>query len=205
VQLIYLPNLISVFRLFMVPVIVWMIVSDQLLGAFIVFLIAGVSDGLDGFLARYFRWQTELGAYLDPIADKVLLVSIYAALGFFSHLPAWLVILVISRDLLIVGAVILSWFLGRTVAIQPLRISKVNTTAQIALAVLVLAEGGLGLGWDFTVELLIWLTGATTAASAAVYLVDWLRRMADYDLPERRERVDLSPDHDRYPQKWDGR
>lgn len=204
-QLIYLPNLISVFRLFMVPVIVWMIVADQLLGAFIVFLIAGVSDGLDGFLARQFRWQTELGAYLDPIADKALLVSIYAALGFFGHLPAWLVILVISRDLLIVGAVLLSWFLSRTVAIHPLRISKVNTTAQISLAVLVLAEGGLGLGWDFTVELLIWVTGATTAVSAAVYLVDWLRRMADYDLPERRERADLPPDQDRYQHKWDGR
>ncbi len=183
---IYLPNLISVFRLFLVPVIVWMIVADELFAAFIVFLAAGLTDALDGFLARHFQWQTELGAYLDPIADKALLMSVYATLGFFGYIPAWLAILVISRDLLIIGAVMLSWLLGRSMALHPLMVSKVNTTVQIALALLVLAEGGFQLGWALPVKILVWAAGFTTALSAAFYLVIWLRRMADYDLEERR-------------------
>lgn len=185
--LVYLPNIITVFRLFLVPVIIWLIVTDELLGAFIVFLAAGLTDALDGFLARRFQWRTELGAYLDPIADKALLMSVYATLGFFGYLRAWLVILVISRDVLIIGAVLLSWLLGRSVAVHPHMTSKINTTAQIALAMLVLAEGGLQLGWSTLVWALTWTAGFTTALSAAVYLVIWLQRMAHYDLDERRK------------------
>jgi cardiolipin synthase len=191
-QLIYLPNFITVFRLFLVPVIVWAIVAKAFLGAFIVFVVAGVTDALDGFLARRFGWRTELGAYLDPVADKALLMSVYATLGFFGYLPAWLVILVISRDVLIIGAVLLAWLLGRTVALRPVMVSKVNTTMQIALAVLILAETGLQLGWDAYMPLFVWATGLTTAASAAVYLVIWLKRMAYYDLDEHRKRVETA-------------
>lgn len=186
-QFLYLPNLISVLRLFLVPVIIWMIVADELLGAFVVFLIAALTDALDGFLARQFHWQTELGAYLDPVADKALLMSVYATLGFFGHLPAWLAIVVISRDVLIIGAVLLSWLLGRSVAIHPLMVSKINTTVQISLAVLILAESGLQLGWAVLIQILIWTAGFTTALSAAVYLVIWLQSMAHYDLDERRK------------------
>ncbi len=191
---IYLPNLITVFRLFLVPVIVWLIVANQFLGAFVVFLAAGITDALDGFLARRFGWQTELGAYLDPVADKALLMSVYAVLGFFGYLPAWLVILVISRDLLIIGAVLLSWLLDRTVAVHPLMISKVNTTMQIALAVLILGETGMHLGWVVLVQVLIWTAGFTTALSAGFYLVIWLRRMADYDIDDRRKRAAAAAD-----------
>jgi cardiolipin synthase (CMP-forming) len=187
VNLIYLPNIITVFRLFLVPVIVWMIVTNELYAAFLAFLAAGLTDAIDGFLARRFGWQTELGAYLDPIADKALLMSVYAALGFFHYLPAWLVILVVSRDLLIIGAVMLSWLMSRVIAVHPLAISKVNTAAQIGLALAVLAEDGLQLGWSFYVSVLIWGVGATTALSAAVYLVIWMKRMARYDLDQRLE------------------
>jgi cardiolipin synthase len=187
VYLIYLPNIITVFRLFLVPVIIWLIVANELFGAFLVFLAAGLTDALDGFLARRFRWRTELGAYLDPIADKALLMSVYATLGFFGHLRAWLVIIVITRDVLIIGAVLLSWLLGRSVAVHPHMTSKVNTTVQITLAVLVLAEGGLQLGWATLIGALTWTAGFTTVLSAAVYLVIWLRRMADYDIDDRRK------------------
>jgi cardiolipin synthase len=172
----------------MVPVVIWMIVANEFYAAFVTVLFVGLTDALDGFLARRFRWQTELGAYLDPIADKALLMSIYGALGLLSHLPAWLAILVISRDVLIIGAVMLSWLLGRAVGVHPLLISKVNTAMQIALAVLLLAEKGLGLGWSTAIFVMIWTTGLTTALSAAIYLVDWLRRMAAYDIDERRQR-----------------
>jgi cardiolipin synthase len=187
VHLIYIPNIITVFRLFLVPVVVYMIVTDELYAAFLAFLAAGLTDAIDGFLARRFGWQTELGAYLDPIADKALLMSVYAALGFFHYLPAWLVILVVSRDLLIIGAVMLSWLMSRAIAVHPLAISKVNTAAQIALAVLVLAEGGLQLGLLPYIHMLIWSVGLTTGLSAAVYLVIWMKRMARYDLDQRLE------------------
>ena len=91
-----LPNLITIFRIFMVPLIVWLIISGQFFIAFLLFVLAGMSDGIDGFIAKRFNQTTELGAYLDPIADKLLLVSIYVSLGFGEILPPWLVILVVS-------------------------------------------------------------------------------------------------------------
>src|SRR4030095_11156283 len=102
--------------------------------AFVLFLLAGLSDAADGYIAKRYGWRSELGAYLDPIADKALLVSIYVTLGFAGHLPAWLVSAVVSRDILIIGAFLLSWVLSRPVPIQPLLISKVNTLFQILLA-----------------------------------------------------------------------
>lgn len=184
----YLPNIITVLRLFLVPVVIWLIVTDQLFTAFVVFVVAGITDALDGFLARRFSWQTELGAYLDAIADKALLMSVYAALGFFHHLPAWLVILVISRDLLIMGAFILSWLLERGMSVHPHIVSKINTGMQIALAALVLAERGLP-EWTGLVGPLAWATGATTALSAMIYLISWLREMARYDIDDRRRKA----------------
>src|SRR5690606_40943267 len=96
-----LPNLITIARLILVPVVIAMIVAGQWLAAFVLFAIAGVSDAVDGFLARRFGMKSELGAYLDPLADKALLVSIYAGLAVAGVLPAWLAILVIFRDIMI--------------------------------------------------------------------------------------------------------
>lgn len=182
----YLPNLITIARIFAVPLIIWLIVSDQFYGAFIVSLLAGLSDALDGFLARRFHWQTELGAYLDPIADKIMLTSVYAALAFHNHIPAWLGIVVVSRDVMIVGAVVLAWLLNRKMEIRPLLIGKVNTGLLIGLATLVLANRGLGLGWAPYLLPLVWAAGAVTTASAFVYLFAWLRHMASYDLNRPR-------------------
>ncbi len=178
----YLPNIISVSRFFFAPIIIWLIVSENLIGALIVFLIAGLTDALDGFIARRYDMLTELGAYLDPIADKALLMSTFVTLGYFNYLPAWLAITVVSRDVLIIGAVMLSWLMGRAMEVKPLRISKFNTVMQITVAVLVLAESGLKLGLRDYVVITSWVTGATTVASAVMYLVVWLRFMASYDI-----------------------
>src|SRR3954464_12738339 len=110
----------------MVPVIVWAIASAEMRIAFALFLIAGLSDLIDGFLAKRFGMATELGAFLDPLADKAMLVSIYVALGIADAIPRWLVILVVSRDTMIVGAVILSWLLDKRVTLKPLTVSKLN-------------------------------------------------------------------------------
>lgn len=176
-----IPNTLTLARIVLVPLVVWLIVTHEMAAAFVLFLLAGISDAADGFLAKRFHWRTELGAYLDPIADKLLLVSIYVTLGFANHLPAWLVIAVVSRDILIIGAFLLSWVLTRPVPIRPLPISKANTLAQIVLAGLVLAELGLGLGFDKIIQVLIPITGALTIVSAGAYFWGWLGHMASYE------------------------
>ena len=104
----------------LVPIIVWAIVSSQMEIAFAIFVIAGVSDAVDGFLAKRFNMTSELGALLDPLADKALLVSIYVALGIWGAVPRWIVILVVSRDIMIVTAVIVSWLFDKPVQMKPL-------------------------------------------------------------------------------------
>src|SRR5437660_7014831 len=131
-----IPNLITLARILLVPVVIWAITSGEMRIACLLFLAAGISDAVDGFLAKRFGMQTELGAYLDPLADKAMIVSIYVALGIAHVIPRWLVILVVSRDIMIVGAVVLSWLVGKPVALKPIPVSKANTVAQIVLALL---------------------------------------------------------------------
>ena len=176
-----IPNIITVFRIFLVPLVVWLMLDGRMQTAFLLFVIAGVSDGLDGYLAKKYGWETELGAYLDPIADKALLVSIFAVLGFHSHLPMWIVIAVVSRDILIVGGILLAWMLARPIKVRPLWISKVNTVGQIVLAATVLGSLGFGLGLNTLIMALIWITGVLTIASAATYMVNWLSHMTSYE------------------------
>ncbi len=176
-----IPNLISLLRVFLVPLLVWLIIAGRMDAAFGVFLIAGVSDGVDGYLAKRYGWQTELGAYLDPLADKLLLVSVFVTLGLLSELPSWLVVAVVSRDLLIVSAFLLSWVLGLPMRAQPLLVSKANTAVQILLAAVVLADLAFALGLG-TVRLgLVWIAGFLTILSAAAYLRSWIRHMAGYE------------------------
>jgi cardiolipin synthase (CMP-forming) len=174
-----LPNLITIARILMVPLTIWFIVSDQYALAFLVFVAAGISDGIDGFIAKRFGLRTELGAYLDPLADKLLLVSIYVALGIRDQMPSWLVILVVSRDILIVGAVILSWVVKKPVELRPSFLSKANTVAQILLAVGVL--GGLGLRLDASAYYVVGyiVVAALTVTSGALYMLGWIHHMAN--------------------------
>ncbi len=188
----HIPNIITLARIGLVPLVVWLIITNRMQVAFCMFVLAGLSDALDGFLAKRFNWQTELGAYLDPLADKALLVSIYVALGVQAHIPSWLVILVVSRDVLIIGAFLLSWILGRPVEVQPLLVSKANTTGQIILAAWVLWDLGFALGLDMVRQVLIWTTATLTVLSAAAYLEAWLRHMARYDTLAPRPRADQS-------------
>lgn len=167
------------------PMVIWLMLDGRMQMAFLLFIVAGLSDGLDGFLAKRYGWQTELGAYLDPLADKALLVSIYVVLGQFSHLPVWLVITVVSRDILIIGAILLSWILARPVPMRPLMISKANTVGQIVLAAMVLGDLGFSLGLEQGVAVMVWLTGGLTILSAATYLVNWLTHMASYEEPRQ--------------------
>ena len=129
------------------------------------------------FLAKRFSWKTELGAYLDPLADKVLIVSIYVTLGATAVIPLWIVILVVSRDIMIVGAILLSWLVGRPVAIRPHIVSKVNTGAQIVFACLVLASQGYNFDAEPLLTLVMALVAVLTLLSVGLYLAEWVRHM----------------------------
>jgi cardiolipin synthase (CMP-forming) len=172
-----IPNLITLGRILLVPVVVWAITAGEMRIAFVLFLAAGISDAVDGFLAKRFGMTTKLGAYLDPLADKAMLVSIYVALGIIEAIPRWLVILVVSRDIMIVSAVMLSWLVDKPVALKPLFVSKLNTVAQIVLACVVLAALGFDLSADLAVRVLAALVAALTLLSVAFYVREWVRHM----------------------------
>jgi cardiolipin synthase len=173
-----LPNLITVGRLLLVPLIIWFISDGSFGAAFVVFVVAGISDGVDGFLARQYDLRSRLGTYLDPIADKVLLVSVYLSLTFIDEMAGWLTVMVVSRDLFIIGGVMLSWILDRPIEVKPLIISKINTAGQIILAAVALGSLAFNAGLDSVRDVLVWIVGVLTVASAGAYLVDWIRHMA---------------------------
>jgi cardiolipin synthase (CMP-forming) len=172
-----IPNIITLGRIILVPVIVWAIASSQMEIAFAIFVIAGVSDAVDGFLAKRFNMSSELGALLDPLADKALLVSIYLALGIWGDIPRWIVILVVSRDIMIVSAVILSWLVDKPVKLKPIAVSKLNTVAQIVYATVVLAA--LTFGWEIplVIGVLMAVVAVLTLLSVAFYVAEWVRHM----------------------------
>ena len=173
-----LPNLISLVRLFMVPLEIWLILVGRYGLAFWILVAAGISDALDGFIAKRFDRRTRLGALLDPVADKAMLISVYITLGAAHQLWTSLVILVVFRDFMIVGGFLLIQVFAVQKLYDPLYISKLNTGVQIILVSFVLARLGLGAaaGWpDLVLSLIV---AATTMVSGLSYLVRWARILA---------------------------
>jgi cardiolipin synthase (CMP-forming) len=173
-----LPNFITLARMVMTPVAVMMIISQRFFSAFLIFILAGVSDAIDGFIAKRFGLRTELGAYLDPLADKALLISIYVSLAIYAGLPAWIAITVVSRDVMIVVAVLVSWLLDKPVEIRPVWVSKLNTVAQITLAGFALGVRAYGLDQPLLQTSLQWTVATTTIASGGIYVAQWLDHMS---------------------------
>jgi cardiolipin synthase len=161
--------------------VVLMILQGRWQLAFLCFVVVGVSDAVDGFIAKRFDMRTELGAYIDPLADKALLVSIYVTLSAVGAIPVWLVILVVFRDLMIVTAIMLSWLLERPVEIKPLMVSKLNTGAQIVLAAMLLGSRAFGVDLHVTEDVAVVAVAALTTASAGAYLASWLSHMTASD------------------------
>lgn len=172
-----IPNLITLGRILLVPVVVWAIAAGEMRVAFLLFLAAGVSDAIDGYLAKRFGMTTPLGAYLDPLADKTMMVSIYVTLGITGAIPRWLVILVVSRDIMIVGGILLSWLVGSPVKVKPLLVSKINTVAQIVFVCLVLVSPGFELDVGPLRDLAMLTVAALTLASVGFYVAEWVRHM----------------------------
>jgi cardiolipin synthase len=173
-----LPNFITLARLLLAPLAIDMILSQRFAPAFAVFLVAGISDAIDGAIARRFKLQSRLGALLDPLADKALLNGIYVTLAAIAALPPWLPILVVTRDVMILAAVVISWLLDNPIAIRPTIISKVNTAAQISYAAFLLGARAFGVEAPLLQQALGWLVAASTMSSGAVYIAQWLDHMS---------------------------
>jgi len=164
-----IPNLITLIRILLVPVFIIFITKNRLSSALIVFTIAGISDGLDGFLARYFNQQTYLGAYLDPIADKILLTSAFVSLSVLKILPGWIAVIVLSRDILIMIGIAILTFLDIKPPIKPTLVSKCTTVAQLATIFFILLDPDFAKA-DLMRNSLYWLTASLTVLSGLHYI-----------------------------------
>ena len=168
-----IPNAITFARLCAVPLACWLVLGGRLGVAFLLFVAAGVSDAVDGWLARRNGGGNSVGAMLDAMADKSLLVTMYVTLAAVNEMPDWLAILVVFRDLVIVGGVVVLGLLGQPVAIRPLFVSKVNTTLQIMLVAVTLFLNGFEVALPRAAPLLLaltWAVAASTLASGAAYV-----------------------------------
>jgi cardiolipin synthase len=164
------PNVVSILRLCAVPLAVWLVLQQRLTAAFALFVAAGVSDAADGWLARRNGSRSALGAVLDPLADKALLVSMYVTLASVRILPDWLAILVVFRDVVIVGGVLALSVAGHPVAIRPMTLSKVNTALQVVLVAVALMMSGFALDAPELLPALVLVVAASTLASGVAYV-----------------------------------
>ncbi|HSH28265.1 MAG TPA: CDP-alcohol phosphatidyltransferase family protein [Thiohalobacter sp.] len=167
-----IPNLITVFRFLLVPPIVLLLLRGQFGLALLLFLLAGFSDGLDGFLAKRYGWTTRLGGLLDPLADKLLLVSCYITLGGLGVIPVWLVAVVVARDLIILAGAAVYHMRIAALEAEPSVISKINTLAQILL-VLIALGAQIDLVPAAWLGYLVYTVLATTVLSGADYIWTW--------------------------------
>jgi len=172
-----IPNLITIFRLVLVPLVILAILQGAWLAAFVMFVIAGVSYGVDGYIARRFDMRSEFGAMIDPLADKALLITLFVTLAVVGEIPTWIAVLVVFRDAMIVMAFVVAGQLTRPMKVRPLMISKVNTAVQIAYVALVLGLLAIGIAAPLIESVTMWAVAALTVITAGAYLVIWLRHM----------------------------
>lgn len=174
-----LANFLSLLRILLTPVIVWLILIQHYTFALFLFILAGISDALDGFAARFFQTNTRLGAYLDPLADKFLVVCVYYTLGSKGFIPLWLMIIVIFRDVMILSGIVIAALIHeRPLVIKPILTSKLNTALQLLLIFLILIDQS-----HIPIDLKVatwWLKrviAVTTLISGTLYLRSWLKHM----------------------------
>jgi cardiolipin synthase len=164
-----IPNLLTIVRILLTPFFVILLLKDMFGTALAVFAVAGVSDALDGFIARYYNQRTSLGAYLDPIADKILLSAAFIGLAVLKIIPGWLAVIVISRDVLIFIGIAIFTITEKKYKVSPSIVSKCTTTAQITTIIVTLLNVNLS-GLITLREILFWTTAALTTISGFHYI-----------------------------------
>lgn len=166
-----IPNLLSLFRIILVPVTVIYLIDGLFLIALAFFTLAGITDALDGFLARILNQKTLLGAYLDPLADKALLTSCYITLSIMKIIPSWLTAIIVTRDFIILFGIFVLFMVSGSLKIRPTFISKITTTLQLLTVFLVLLYKSLGGdGLPSLIHTQYWLTAAFTIISGTHYV-----------------------------------
>lgn len=171
-----IPNLITSLRILLVPPFLWLLLQERYGAALLLFTVAGVSDALDGFLAKHYGWTSELGGLLDPLADKLLLIGAILALGWLRELPVWLVALVILRDVVIVTGAVGYHLMVERVRASPLLISKLNTLMQLTMVFVVIVHYGMMTLPSWLLTGWIYVTALTTVWSGAAYVWQWGQR-----------------------------
>ncbi len=183
----WLPNGLCVLRMLLAPPTAWLLLDGQYWLTLLVFFIAAVTDAADGYLAKRFHWETELGKALDPLADKLLLVTVYVTLAVLGLTPIWLAGLVVLRDLLITGGAIAYRLLyGPIIDAAPTMISKLNTLMQIMYVFAVVCLAALGWSWQWVLTAMAILTALTTVSSGADYVLTYSRRAMVASQAQRR-------------------
>ncbi len=173
----YIPNALTLFRLLLIVPFLVLLSRQEYVNAFYLFLIAGFTDGLDGWLARYFAWQSSLGSFIDPLADKLLVASSFISLAFIGKLPWWLVVLVFLRDLTIsLGVVAWYYLVQHKLDFKPTSLSKINTSLQLALVTFCLFELAFFEFIPYLATSLILFTAVTTAISYIDYVFTWSKK-----------------------------
>lgn len=173
----WIPNILTFIRLILIIPFLMMLKDGQYQYAFYIFLIAGFTDGLDGWMARYFHWQTLLGSVIDPMADKLLVSTSFLALALLNVLPWWLIMLVIARDITIsTGVFAWVWVVRKPIKFKPTMLSKINTTLQLALVTVCLYQLAFLNLPNLIIPILIFATAVTTAISYIDYVWIWSKK-----------------------------
>jgi len=175
----YIPNVITSTRILCVPCLIWMLFHQQFERSLLLVLFMGLSDALDGFLARCYDWKTTLGAYLDPIADKLMLLSAFIAFAVLGWVPWWLAMIIVTRDVVLLVGAFYYHLSTRQLKMEPLMISKINTCAQIILAVGLIYTQVSSLNVQ-VLNALMTIVACTTIASGTQYVMEWSRRAARF-------------------------
>ncbi len=173
-----IPNILTGLRLASAPILAFLLVHHEFRAALAVFVFAGLTDAADGWLAKRFHLLSRFGRYLDPIADKLLMLVCVLALAFLGAIPAWLTIIVIGRDALIVLGIAVAKLFELPLRVAPLYIGKVSTAVQVGYIALMLIVLAGEFAWPELAFGAALVTGAVTVASFFAYLQLWLRALA---------------------------
>lgn len=172
----HIPNIITIFRLLLIPPVAWAILNEEYKLALILFFIAGFSDGLDGFLARVFHWQSKLGSFLDPLADKFLTIICFYLLAWKGLIPWWLFVVILLRDVIILGGAAAYHLVTHALEMHPTMMSKINTALQIIVILAILYSYGISPLSDDLLQVLIMLLFITSVLSGLLYVLLWSRK-----------------------------
>ena len=171
----WLPNAISIMRIALILPILMLFVYEEFGWALILFIVAGLSDGIDGWLAKAYGWQSRLGGFLDPAGDKLLVAWSFGTLAYLGHIPVWLAVVVILRDVVIVAGSFMYHYLVRRLEGEPTRISKLNTALELLYLGFVMLKAGFGFPPEITTTILGAAVLVTVVISGYDYVSNWIR------------------------------